>query len=339
MSFEEAQTNLLESIDLLNDQSSIFVQILSSEEFAGQLGLSEPLASNTTRSQIERKVKEVLNRAEKKIESAETHPELVLALAEVVDEFQETDVELKQEYENSDIPNSLIVNMWRSREFLEELGEITNIPFYDMTLAFAQDLEEQDQLKNAMVIFLDYFAQSSDDATGYINVFLTRVSQSIGEVLEISDNENFCVKELVEIYRDCGTYFEHALPPLLSIIYYLEEEQIEYDKISNMNLHDGVQRIQKFDPLADFGSNFDSDIRNSVSHGGDSGYKINNIKGSVIFRYRKGGSTETKELSHDQFKQHVIRSYASAVALFLLPAFLITFCMYTNVLDASTIEF
>lgn len=331
ISFEQAQENLLEVTTEVADHATEIAELLSSPGLAGDLGFTEPLTGDRSEAEVKQELTDSVNEFESAIESAEDFPDLVLSWSELMDSYYGIDVPLDDEQKGSPVPNSLIANLGRARGFLEQLGDAGGRDFYGTSVDFAQQLEQQRMLQESTMVIIAYFTHRMEDGMVYVNTFLTQVAETINELLKIAESDEVDVAQLVEMYRRCGTYYEHALPPILALISYLEDEEVDLDTISSMTLANSLSRVQSFGPLAEFVEPFDSDIRNALSHGGRSGHSSNHVKESVTFRYEAGDSVQTKEMSFTEFKEQTVEASAGAISLFLLPFFTILLYSYVEI--------
>jgi hypothetical protein len=178
-----------------------------------------------------------------------------------------------------------------------------------------------------------YFTSDENIPMNYGNTAVIEVKDLLETIQETDNASEFDIKELAEMYRRCGVYYETALPPILALIYELEEEEIELEKLRKMSLSNAVSKTRTFQPLKIFVEEFDTSIRNAVDHGGTSGYNPNPRREVVKFMYEIGNETVSKELSYEDFRENTLNVCYAAIALYGIPIYILLMYPYLKILD------
>jgi hypothetical protein len=331
MHFEEAKQNVLDALSEAENRSDGISEIVTSEEFAGSVGCKQRISGNKGKSEIEEITQESIDELRNKIESADDFYEMIHAISAILDNPYEETFRLGKEENKSPVPNILIWFLQHVEYLLEEGENISSVKLHDIVSGLAQELKTQKVLKEGTAAMGVYMMYHVEESKAYANTFITGIIENIDEVSDIYESDETNIEELVELNRKTYTYLEHGLPPVLAMIYYLQDDEFNPDKISDMHLSTSLDKARSFDPLSDIFKSFDKNIRNAISHGGDTFYRPNPIKEEILFRYRVENSKESKTLSFLEFKKHSVESFCSAIALYLIPLYFILFATKSSI--------
>lgn len=208
--------------------------------------------------------------------------------------------------------------------FLDELDELTQTDNHDELFEMLVDLEQQDMLSRASSLCFLLFVDDQDFLFKYGNTVYQELPELIDELEQIVPQEEPKVNELISLYRPWGPLCETAIPPVISLIHYLEDGEIHFDKAEEMNLNDNVGYIEDFPLLSEVGARLNVNLRNAVSHGGkNAGYNHNRLTGEIKMWYLEGQERQEEHYTVEEFRQIVIETLASVVTLFLIPLYLV----------------
>lgn len=311
------------------------MELLSSRELAGNLGLEQPLAKEASDAELESKIQDSLEELKASVEAAEDFADLVICWTEMLDTHYEPEIDLDRESAESPAPDSLMEWLSRVRVILEWLDDLSGRGFYDTSVAFVDELYNQKMLRSATITLVYYFTEDVEHGVRYVNRFMTGVLETVSKLSQFESSDDVDIRDLVEVYRKSATYYEFALPPMLVLIDHLEGEQdgLDYQKYASMRLSNSLSKLRSFEPLAEFAESYDTNIRNAVSHGGSSGHSINQIEETITFRYKVGDSVHTETMDFEEFRILVIEGVSGAIALFLLPFFIVLICTYYEIME------
>lgn len=209
-------------------------------------------------------------------------------------------------------------------KFLDELDELAQTDNHDELFEMVEELERQDMLSRASSLCFLLFVNDQDFLFKYGNTFYQELPELIDSLEDIVQNEEPQINKLISLYRSWGPLCETAIPPIMTLIYYLEDGEVHFDKSEEMNLNDSVDHIKNFSLLSQVGSQLNVNLRNAVSHGGkNAGYNHNPLTGEIKMWYLEGQERQDKSFSVEEFQQVVIETLAAVVTLFLVPLYLV----------------
>jgi len=208
--------------------------------------------------------------------------------------------------------------------FLDDLDELTQTDNHDELFEMLVDLEQQDMLSRASSLCFLLFVDDQDFLFKYGNTVYRKLPELIGDLEQIIQQEEPEVNELIRLYRSWGPLCETAIPPVLSLIHYLEDGEINFDKSEDMKLSDSVDYIESFPLLSEVGSRLNVNLRNAVSHGGkNADYNYNQLTGKIKMWYLEGQERQEEHYTVEEFRQIVIETLAAVVTLYLIPLYLV----------------
>jgi hypothetical protein len=281
------------------------------------------LFKNQTEEEVENEIRRLGNQAIHIIESSENYPEVVSRLSELYDEELGGLVDSNQTESQGTLPHIIAEQLGCTRAMLNGLGEISGVNFYDSANQFMNELDRQEQLQNATTVLLLYFIESPPAAKQYANNYLTRLPGLIDRIDQLEEDENPKTSELVELYRECSTLYENALPPVTLLIDYLDDDSVNLESRTSKRLSNGLRQLDSFEYLGEFAEPLNPKIRNALGHGGESGYSQDRVHEQIIFRYKVGDTLEEMKMSRYEFRDRVVKVACGAASLYVLPLFLI----------------
>lgn len=209
-------------------------------------------------------------------------------------------------------------------EFLDKLDKLAQTNNHEELFGMLVDLSQQDMLSRASSLSFLLFVDDQDFLFKYANTFYQELPELIDELEQIARQEEPEVNKLIRLYRSWGPLCETAIPPVISLIHYLEDEEIDFDKAEEMKLNDSVRYISDFPLLSQVGSELNVNLRNAVSHGGkNAGYNYNQLTNNIKMWYLESQERQEKEYTVEEFRQIVVETLAAVVTLFLVPLYLV----------------
>lgn len=207
---------------------------------------------------------------------------------------------------------------------LDSIDDIADTHYHDEFTEFADELWEQNYFSKISGLLLIYALSDVDSVFSFGNSYAQQVVPLWEELLEISENKNNHPRDLLRLYREWGGLAEDALPPVVAIIRFIENGEVDFEKVRNLSLSNCIQTIESFHLLPTIGRNLDANLRNSVSHGGPSGGpNINPVERKITFRYMDGDEVKTIKMSFAEFEEHTLQTLGAVIALFLFPIYLL----------------
>lgn len=312
-------------MDGLENDATLVSDTLASPEVAGELGKNETFISENERQEVEQEIKELADDLRKATKQTSNYSELVESLVRM--SKQPTfDFHLVNEG-NTNNQNPLHIGHYLFGvccDFLDELDKLTQTNNHDELFGMLEDLERQDMLSRASSLCFLLFVNDQDFLFKYGNTFYQELPEMINKLEQIVQQEESQISELISLYRSWGPLCETAIPPVISLICYLEDGEVHFDKSEEMSLKDSVDHIESFRLLSQVGSRLNVDLRNAVSHGGkNAGYNHNPLTGEIKMWYLEGQERQVKSFSVEEFHQVVIETLAAVVTLFLVPLYLV----------------
>lgn len=174
------------------------------------------------------------------------------------------------------------------------------------------------------LLFL-YFASNDEFLYKYGNTFQRELQRIVDDLGELSEAEDPDPGWLIGVYRPWGSLCETALPPVLAVLLFLFEDEIDFEKAEEMNFKDSIAKIREEPSLRPIGERLHVDLRNSLSHGGTArGYRPNPITEEITFWFERDSEEEQLTMSVDEFQEYVIETLSAVIALFVLPLYTVS---------------
>lgn len=329
-SFAEIQQALIESIDAIDADLDEVLREISPHELPGKMGYPDSPIEGYELNQLIEETSKLLRECRAEVADADTTADILIAFGQVADGFHEPDIKPDDQFT---VPNSILEGVAANSDFFDYLSQQSSHDFKTAAEEFVIDLYSQDLLSTACRVMIAYFTFDEKLPINYGNTAMTDVIDLFETIQKTDDASEFEIRKLAEMYRRCGVYYETALPPFLALIYVLEQEEAELEKIRRMQLANAVSKVRNFSPLQVFVKEFDTNIRNAVEHGGTSGYNPNPRREVVEFVYEIGDETVSMELSYDEFRGNTLNVCYAAMALYVMPVYILLMYPYLLILD------
>lgn len=309
----------------MESNTAFISDTLASPEIAGELGKSETFISEDERQEFEERIEVLIDDLKNITKQASSYSDLVASLLQMSDQST-FEMDLKRD-EDGNEQDSLHIGHYLFGicvRFLDELDELTKTDNHDELFEMLVDLERQDMLSRASSLCFLQFVDDQDFLLKYGNTVYQKLPELIEDVEQIIQQEEPEVNELISLYRSWGPLCETAIPPVISLIHYLEHGEIDFNKAEEMKLNDSVDYIESFPLLSEIGSELNVNLRNAVSHGGkNAGYNYNKLTGEIKLWYLEGQERQEEHYTVEEFRQIVIETLAAVVTLFLIPLYLV----------------
>lgn len=264
------------------------------------------------------------------VEEAENTAEILIRFGEIAGNYHDSEVQTEEELP---IPDVLLEGIISYNWVLETLSSESSHDFQGDSLEFIQDLFQQEMLSYACRVIIAYFTAKQSVPINYANTVSSDLRHILEELVDTENPDEFEIHELAALYRRCGVYFETALPPMVALVYGLESEAKELEEIREMKLSNAISKVRSFPPLRAFVREFDSNIRNAVDHGCDSGYYPDPRREVIEFRYEIAGNIVSEEKTFSEFRKSTLESCYAAIGLFGMPIFILLMYPHLLILD------
>jgi hypothetical protein len=329
-SFDELQEALIEFLDSLEANLDEIMKEISPHELSGKMGYSNSPIEGYDLTELNREGSKLIQRYREEVENADDTADLLIAFGQVADDHREPEIESDDQLP---VPDSILEGIVYYSGFLDYVSEESPYDFKNAAEEFIIELYRQDLLSTACRAMITYFLSDENIPINYANTAMTDISDLYHSIQEVDDHSEFKIQDSVDKYRRCSIYYETALPPFLTLIDVLKEEEPELEEIRKMQLSNAVSKVRNFQPLQVFVRDFDTNIRNAVDHGGISGYNPDPKREVVEFNYKVGGETISEEMSYNEFKETTLSVCKAAIALYGLPMYIILAYPHLLILD------
>lgn len=305
--------------------------LLTSPAVGGEFGHTGAIAGDLSEQEVENRLRSAVKSFRSKLDGIDDYSQFILTIAQTIEPYWQVDIDLPKEYEESAVPKWVFLQIDVARPLLQQADEIAEREFEEAMVGFAEDLQDQGELDNAVETVVEYFLEFDEEIVFYLNSMTTQLENGL---LEISETSEYSAKKLVNLYLEAAIYYERSLPITLAVVYRLTNQDFEWDAIKSENLSNLVATVQGFHPLAVFVEEFDSNIRNALAHGGpDASYRVNQPEATITFRYRVGEDRESETMSLAEFERTTLAVYGAATSLVILPTFLLVVHTYFQMIE------
>lgn len=308
----------------MEQNAELVPDILSSPEVAGKLGCTSTFIESSQKATVKEGISDFADRMQDIATEAESYPELLERIINL-----SHDVGFKEEVEadtnDTNQPHIGFTFLGVCMEFLDDLDELSETENHDPISDFVDKLHQQERLGEASSLLFLYFASNDEFLYKYGNTFQRELQRIVDDLEELSEAEDPDPEWLIEVYRPWGSLCETALPPVLAVLLFLFEGEVNFKKAEEMNFKDSVSKIREEPSLRPIGERLHVDLRNSLSHGGTAGgYRPNPITEEITFWFERDGEEEQLTMSVDEFQEYVIETLSAVIALFVLPLYTVS---------------
>lgn len=211
----------------------------------------------------------------------------------------------------------------KCENLLEEIDEFADTPYQEVLTEFLEDLHRQKILSNTGLLVLHFFIQDQEFMFKYGQTFYWELPRLVADMHRVADTEETGIREVIRISKDWGRLCETAVEPVISIIHYLETDEVDLDRAAGMSLKNQVDAVEEFESLESVGEPLNVNYRNAVLHGGKTGdYDVNPVDREVLLWYRKGDGYRREVVGFEEFREITVRTFASVAVLFVVPIYL-----------------
>lgn len=322
---QQKRENLQKIVTLIEENADKIASFLRDGETVGRLGIQKPVAPEKTKEELTEQIQSTCDDIRGDLEEADEVWQVIVRFLNQsgFGEMVKVDRELSDEVEK--IPDILIFSIVFLNSYVISADEYGGTNFQEVQTEFLEDLIEQGKLGDANSATIEYWlkAGSKQQAVAYFNTLMTTARLVLSELKPEHESTEQNVSEFVDVYREASTIYEDVLPIVTAIYKSLENEDVIIENIERMGPRDCKRQLETFPPLAPYVEHYDIDIRNAVSHGGNSGVILNNMAGVVVFQYKEGEEQKEKQMDFDEFCKKTLRTTSASVSLLVLPLFLI----------------
>lgn len=322
---KQKRENFRRMVSLIKENASGIASALRDDELVGQLGVQRPLAPEKSEGQIEEKIEKICMDVREEIDTTDElwqvmiHSARLIGLDDIVETEQEKPNVLKE------MPDIFIYSLGILSSYAVYADEHASTSFQMIQEEILETLVDQRKLSDASYGVIKYWleASSQEQAMFYFNTLITTARRTLNNLKAVSESSENEISDFVDLYREAGTIYEDALPVMTAFCKNLVNDSIDVERIDKMGIRDYKEQLMSFPRFRPYVEHYDVNIRNAVSHGGNTGVNPNYMTKTVIFRYRIGDEIEKKKMDFEQFRQKALRVASSSVSLLVLPILIV----------------
>ena len=206
-------------------------------------------------------------------------------------------------------------------QFLDEIDEFADTNHHEALAGMVNDYAQQRVLVDASSIAVNRFLEDDQYTVRYVNTFFQQIPPLINEMFRAADPDETGIKELTDIYREWGPLCETVVQPMVAIVHYAENDEVDLYKAEEMNFHDQLKLLREHHHLEPVAEHLHVKHRNAFAHGE---WIPNQIAEEVTMFYSSADGRVEVTYSIEEFRELVVKTVSAVMALFIAPMYLVS---------------